>query len=647
MITPLQSILKKIISNLDTITSVIGCIIGILILSLSLIGKINQFSIGFTIFIASGSYIFLKSRLNEDIIQNFTFSPRQKKILNILFFVLIIFVSIIWYNQLYSRPLEYFILLSLLSGLISLDIITYNEKYSVWPILGKIFLLALIFRAGIYYNFPSIMGYDAYFHTNIANLISTVGFIPPSEISDKYFSYPILHILISIIKNILLLDIKNSVFLSIGIISIFSLVFVFIFVNRIAGPRISLLSVLIISLSTHIISTGITNITAGSLVLCNFMVVLYFFMHQKWIPYFFTGLLIFLTATMILTHQLSSFVVLLSLFLLTISMLLYVYIFQIKFKNNFLFYLSFFAISMITYWMTTIANRQQSFFETVLEPLSDVLVYGGKYGSDILITGHVYTRPLNEILLLQISYLIIPFFAIGGIFLWLSKKDMNKISIALTAAVLFALIYIIPFLGIRNLLTDRWMPFLLIFLGILAAGYIIPSLEIIKSNFYRLSTFFIIIAVFSFIMITVPAINKDNPLVAKDTTVRNQYNFQEISAIEKLQKIHTEKILVDPSFIDPFHFYGSYSTIKEQKENLDTLFTFDTEDDLFEISKRSGILIVLRKSTSEEPISLKASNLYGDSYNAPLSKSTFQYFENSPNHNLIFTNGGIQAYKLK
>ena len=645
MIFTIQALLKKIINNIDVITSIVGCLVGILIIILSFFGKINQYSIGFTIFFTSVLYLFLKTRLKEEIIQTYYLSLRQKKALDIFFFILIAITSIIWFNQLYYRPIEYFILLSLLSGLISLDIISFKKENSVVPILLKIFFLATMIRAGIYYNFPSIMGYDAYFHTNIANLISVTGSVPPFEISDKYVSYPILHIFISMTKILSFIDIKDAVFLSIGIISIVSLVFIFILVNRLAGPRIGLLSVLIISLSSQIITPGITNITPGSLVLCYFMMILYLFLGKKNNSRIFVGILFFVTTVMILTHQLSTFVVFLGVVLLTISFFLFEFSFKFKEKNPiFLLYLPFFATSMLMYWMSTPAYNQKSFFEMVLAPLIDVLEYGGQYGSDVLIVGYGYVRPFIETLLLQVSYLIIPFFAIGGIYLWLSKKDAIKFSIAFAAAILFLLVYAVPLLGIRNLLTDRWMPFLLMFLGILAAAYIISFVDLIKSNFNKLATIFMIIIVFSFFMVVTPGINKDNPIVAKDTTVRNQYTFNEISAIETVGSIRVEKIFVDSSFISAALFYGSISTVEEQKNKEVGIFQFNREK--LSISNDPGALIILRKNTLKEPVSLKASDLYGDTYIAPLSRASFDYMENSNNKNLIFTNGNVLSYYI-
>jgi hypothetical protein len=337
-------------------------------------------------------------------------------------------------------------------------------------------------RLELFYNFPSIMGFDAFFHATLANLISTTGSIPPFDVSTKYINYPILHILIAVTKIIASVPVKDAVFFSIGIISIVCTIFVFVFVKRFAGPRVGLLSVLIICFTIDIIVTGITNITAGSVVLCYFLILLYLLIdRQRKSNAMLLSLIIMFT--MVITHQLSTFVVFLVFYLISFSLMLYEH--RHTLKNNKIelnLFLALFGITMIFYWIYTPLNLKQSFFDGVLAPFIRILQTGGNYGSDLLIIGHEYNQTFMETFLLQLSYLVLPFFAIGGIFFWLSRRDEIKFSVAFTSGVLFFLVYAIPMLGIRNLLTDRWMPFLSVFLGIVAVEYIISGVELFKTN---------------------------------------------------------------------------------------------------------------------------------------------------------------------
>ena len=640
----IKSLLRNIFENLDVILGILAIIIGTIIFSLSYLGRINQFFIGLALILSSFIYLLLRSRLKEDTYQNFHLSFQQKNALHIIFFVLIIVTSLLWYNQLYSRPVIYFVLLSLTSGLIAIEIYFFTKDDPVWPALLKIFFLAMVIRLGIFYNFPSIMGFDAYLHANIANVISSTGFVPPLEISHQYVNYPILHIFIAITQILSFISIKDAIFLSIGLVSIICTLFVFIFVNHIAGPRIGLLSVLMICVTTQIIVTGITNITAGSLVLCYFLMLLCLFRYRE---KYVTALILcqFIMFIMIITHQLTIFTVILTLCLFAFSIFLFDHIFPEKRKDFKIgLFLAIFGISMLLYWIYTPLYQNESFFEATFGPFIEVLLSGGEYGSDVLIVGQGYVRPLLDTVVVQTSYLILPFFAIGGIFFWVSRKDAIKFSIACTAAVVFFLVYAIPFLGIRNLLTDRWMPFVMVFLGILGAAYIISCIDIFNSKTVKIITIVTIISIFSFLMITIPQINKDNPLVSKETTIRNQYTYSEIGAAETIKAIHGGMIIVDPEYVSPFGLYGGNNTLEEQIDFGNSFASFTSESELLAISENYRLLTVLRKSTVSEPITLSVSELYADRVAIPLSKTIFENYENAENQNLVYSNGNVISY---
>src|SRR5690606_14663757 len=129
----------------------------------------------------------------------------------------------------------------------------------------------------------------------------------------------------------------------------------------------------------------------------------------------------------------------------------------------------------------------------------------------------------------------LPFFAIGGVLTWFSRRDaekINKFSIALVVAILYGLAYGIPLLGMRNFLTSRWFPLIAVFLVLVSASYMLKLVSLFSSRKAKVSAVFAIMLLFSFVMITTPGINKDNPLVGKDTTVRNQFKNIEIQAVK-------------------------------------------------------------------------------------------------------------------
>jgi hypothetical protein len=640
-----KQLIGKIIDYGDIILAITGFFTGAGIFYLSYTGVINQFIIGLTLLFSSLIYLVTRSWLKENSFQNYQLSYRQKSILTLIFCLLVIVTSLLWYIQTFSRPVIYFVLVSFFAGLIAVEILFLTKDDNVWPILLKIFFSSFLIRMGIWYNYPSVMGYDAFFHINMANLISTTGFVPPFEISEKYVLYPVMHIFIAITKIFSFIDIKDAVFFSIGIISIISTLFVFIFVNRFAGPRVGLLSTLLICITTQIVVTGITNITCGSLVLCYFLMLLFLLIDRDRRPHTLLLCLVIMFTTVI-THQLSSFVVFLSLCLFAVSLLLFEHlIMKIDKKITFKLFLALFGITMIFYWIYTPLYYNASFFDGILAPFIDILTSGGIYGSEQLLTGHRYDVQFFETFLLQTSYLILPFFGIAGIFFWLSRKDELKFSVAFISGLLFFLVYAIPMLGIRNLLTDRWIPFLSVFLGICAAAYIISGVEIIKSKAVKLVTIFIIASLLSFFMVIPPAINKDNPFMAKNQTIRNQFSDNEISAANTISTIHKGNILTDSTFASLFLVYKSDHSLENEKNFYKNMSEFGTEGQLINESVYGSTLVVLRKSTLSEPVSLKASDLYGDTYAGRISKTIFEYFEAAKSQNKVFSNGNIIGYR--
>jgi len=272
---------ERFTRNLDTILSVMGFNLGVFIVFLYYLINLNQKDIGITVLSASLIYfIFSKKFKREETISSG--KDKLKNGLNLSFYLVFLISVFIYSMNLYYRPISYFILICILAGIIASQILYVREGDRVVSILLQIFLLSILIRAGIYYNFPSLMGYDAYFHAGMAKLITETGAIPPIEISSKYFYYPLTHIFVSITQLMGGLDIKDGFFYSIGFANIFITAGIYLIGKKLEGPQMGLLAALLINLNNHNIVSGITNITPGSLVLCYFIILLYA-MTPKWV----------------------------------------------------------------------------------------------------------------------------------------------------------------------------------------------------------------------------------------------------------------------------------------------------------------------------------------------------------------------------
>ncbi len=633
----LKKIKEKFTGNLDTILSFTGFSLGLFIVSLYYLIGLNQQDIGIAVLSACSIYfVFRKKFKNEAPISSG--KDRLKSLLNLSFYLVFLISILIYSMNQYYRPLSYFILICVLAGIIASEILYVKEGDRAVPILLQIFMLSILIRSGIYYNFPSLMGYDAYFHAGMAKLITETGTIPPIEISSKYFYYPLAHIFVSVTQLMGGLDVKDGFFYSIGFANILCTAGIYLIGKKIEGPQMGLLAALLINLNNHNIVTGITNITPGSLVLCYFVIILYAIFSEK--PDLVkTGILLLTTILMVLTHQLTTFVVILALISIIVGKYLHNLLYGSSPTSESSFnYILFFVIILQTYWMFTYVTLDTSFFETVFRPLMEVLQTGSNYSGQELIMGSATNQDPMETLILHISYLALPFFAIGGVLTWSSRRDaikINKFSIALVVAILYGLAYGIPLLGMRNFLTTRWFPLIAVFLVLVAASYMLKLVSLFNSKKVKIPVVFIIILLFSFVMVTTPGINKDNPLVGKDTTVRNQFKNIEIQAVKTLTGIYSGSILMDSPY-DSCLFY------RDPGYDVNNATYFNTEQ--IASGEISGDhMILLRRSSLEEPISINDPEIYGVNTIKPLPKKFFNSF-GSPEYELVYDNAEVIAY---
>jgi hypothetical protein len=629
--------MDRFAQNLDLILGVMGLGLGILIISLYYLINLKQQDIGIAILSSCLIYIFFRKKFkNEALI--FSGKEKLKSVLSLLFYIIFLICLLIYSMNLYYRPLSYFILICVLAGIIASEILSVREGDKVSYILLQIFLLSILIRVGIFYNFPSLMGYDAYFHANMARIITDTGYVAPFQISGKYFYYPLAHIFISVAQIMGKTDVKDAIFYSIGLANIFITAFIYLIGKKLEGPQMGLLAALLLNLNNHNIITGIANITSGSLVLCYFIFILYtIFSEKQELKY--TGFILLITILMVLTHQLTTFVVLFSLVTIYTGKYLHNHLCKNSLlKTTGFNYILFFVVSMQTYWTFTYVSSDTSFLAMILKPLVDVFETGTVYSSNVLIVGSVANQDALETLLLHISYLALPFFAIGGVLAWFSREDIkriNKFTVALVVIILYGVAYGVPLLGMRNLLTSRWFPLISVFLALVAASYMLKLVSLFDLKKLKIPAIFIIVLLFSFVMMTTPGIDKDNPLVAKDTTVRNQFKDVEIQTVETVTGKYSGNILMDSPY-DSCLFY------KNSNFNSSNASVFNIQN--IQTGKIEGNpMVLLRKSTLEEPVSINDPDHYGVNFVQALPEEFFNRFE-TQDYALVYNNEEVSAY---
>ncbi len=620
-----RALVPALVNRLDSLVALIGLAAGGVIIYLFPTAR----DIGIVAVLACASYLALKGKLLATQPVFLSLSRRQQRLLSIAFWLLLTASGWLWQTQpLYVRPAAYFVVVSLLVGIIAMDIMALDNDRRVGMIMLKVLLVSLSVRAGIFYEFPSLSGADTYVHARIAQDIVDSGLIPGWEI--RYQSYPIFHLAVAMTQILTSLSLKDALFVSVGLTSIAGTTFIYLIGSRVAGPRAGLLALLLANISDSLITTGATYMGPDSVVLVYFLLMLYLVIARGMEPVN-RAILLGITGVAVFTHQLSVFAVLISLaglFLAAgVGRALYAYRRQTQLP---LIYLLVFAVMMLFYWTLTYYGRS-TFLGSMILSLKNVLM-NPEFGFEAGITRSVQFGFWTN-LLFHLGYLILLLLAIGGLLFWLRSREERQFSVGGTAIVLFLFTYAFPAItGSRVMLTDRWYPILVIFLVILAAPYLMRSASLFRTSLGQMVVPALLTAL-AFLMIATPNVNKDNPLYANERAGRVQFTAAEVSTISTLREVLQWPVITDDSF--------RASIFRQFDPFLNTVMPFD------EVYVSGGILegeesslVVVREAIFRKPTLINTES----SVRKQVFSREFQQRFQSRDYALVYDNGPVKAY---
>lgn len=613
-----------IVRRLDIIAALVGGLIGALIFSLFP----SQRPVAVAVILGCAAYLVFRNKIRVPGAVSPKLSSRQRQLLNTAFWCLFIASCWLWQTQsLYHRPLAYFIVTSLLAGIIAVEILCFSEKSRAWTIILKILLLSASIRMGMFYEFPSLSGADAYFHARAAQYIANTGSVPPFEVAQTYSDYPIFHLAVAMTQVLTSLSLKNAIFVSIGLNAIISTAFIYLVGKKLVGPKAGLLAVLLANVGTFLITEGALNIIPASLVTCFFLLMLYL-LHNRQTESRSKAILIGLTCLIVITHQLSVFVVLVSLAALFLvsraGRAVYSYSHRVGISAA---HLSLFAAMLLLYWQNTYFEKGRTFFATMVSSLESIFLEA-EFGEVSEVTRGIHYGTVTNTLF-DLGYLILLPFAIGGVLWWFSKRDDWKFSIAGMVIVLYVFVYGIPAFGTRAMLTGRWFPILIVFLAITGAVYFIELIRLIKPHTIKITTGFILVSLLTFFMIATPNVNKDNPFYAMDRAGRTQFKASEVSGISTLNEVYAGTIRTDSLYS---------SGVMRQLDLKSRSEGFSEEYINGGPEESSGALAIVRQAIFQEPTTIE------DIPKPLVIDGGFLERFATPDYSLVYNNGEVAGY---
>jgi hypothetical protein len=230
---------------------------------------------------------------------------RAHKIVNIVFVCFASVSVVVLSTAVYSRPVLFLVLASVLAALIALEIaITTNSRH-VPSVLLKIIILGVLIRASAYFEFPSAISVDPYYHVGFIQYVLDHGYIPahtaPYDLLE-YPSMPIMHMLVAALSLITGLSVYNSYFF-VGIIECISVIFIFLIGRAVLNVRSGLLAALLLVIANQFLLWGIaiTPETLGIVLTLVVVAALFLVPRDDMVSY--TILLVVLFAGILLTHE--------------------------------------------------------------------------------------------------------------------------------------------------------------------------------------------------------------------------------------------------------------------------------------------------------------------------------------------------------
>ena len=160
---------SKITEELDKILAILGVIVG-LILIFTLIFFLQETSFQYItspimLFLACAIFLLVRSRASEiSHLEKLNTNCATIRVLNILFIILFSYsiFTVAINPQPYSRPLGYFISISMLTVILAIEIIFFAKKGYMIFILLKIILTASLLIIIPRLLFPDLIGIDPY-----------------------------------------------------------------------------------------------------------------------------------------------------------------------------------------------------------------------------------------------------------------------------------------------------------------------------------------------------------------------------------------------------------------------------------------------------------------------------------------------------
>ncbi|MFC7214722.1 hypothetical protein ACFQO4_11620 [Saliphagus sp. GCM10025334] len=390
-----------------------------------------------------------------------------------------------------ERTLAFFVLSGLVGTLLIAQIVfSQDETFNTGLVLLQLVLFAFVFRFTALYATPGYIGIDIWTHMELAGSILEERSL--SAISnDKHYGSPLYHLLVASSAIVFDVPLRAALYLTVGVVMPLSILLVYATANLLISPRWSALAASLFAMASYVSLWGM-HLIPTSMGLVFFLGVLYALIRVMRIEYTLRDftLLLVLSLAVILTHQVSTFIMLVVLVTAFLAQLVFMIgpfgldrldtnTFRTKKPVNlvglvvFNFGLTIFVWSLTPYRQDSFLGTVLSYFTQTIEESAGFLNIASGTGSEDSASEVAAPTLLDQVVpyVDSLGFLLLLGLTFAGCLYVVHRKRAEQSVFTLLLASAFMLVFVmgLPMFGIRNFIPTRWFAFLYAPMAILGA----------------------------------------------------------------------------------------------------------------------------------------------------------------------------------
>ena len=588
---------KKAIYNLDTILSIIGVFVALILIVASLF-KHNPMYIVAGILLLSVCMIYLYIGESKEFTISYISQIQTQRsvylLLNILFLLTFCYsiLSLYLRSNLYIRPSSYFISIILMVSIIAVEILfsPRDKLYANFVLLKIISIpLSLVWSQSL--MFTTVIGDDPFWHQVFTQRILDLGFIPGSH---GYAKLPVFHLMSGVTTLITGLDYKIATMFSISSMQIICLLsFTYLLGKFIFNAKVGLLAALLLGISNVVIRMSYWTIPQTFSAILILIVLYLLFKIKQDKPLISSSLSILLMVTLILTHTIGSMCMAILLFAFWAGEVVSKGVQSLRQKTVVTFSIAvLFVVTMIAWWVY--ASEHITTFVELIKwgfKLDFWTQYSTIYEG---IAQYTYDLPFGEELYNSIGFYLFVCLSLPGCFYMLSRgvKNVHGFNLAIGSMGILGIIFVASLFHYQILIT-RWHYFCYILLSISVAVTLILFAGRVKNNRKKALYVVFVIATLSFLMIMTPLANMDNPLF-NDNVIRKANIDSELQATETILELTSRNITIDNGLVGHLKYNLQFPN--------DMIFSMQESLYTKDFSDYRDFVIIIRKEISQSAI---------------------------------------------